>query len=128
MEEVFRAASVAIVGALLALLVGRHVPEMGLLLAILVSVLLAVMALGQTRGLLDLARSLQVSTGLSADILQPLLRTVGIGIVTRIAAELCRDARENGIAAAVELAGTVAALCAALPLVQLVLRTVQSLL
>ncbi|MBR2668115.1 MAG: stage III sporulation AC/AD family protein [Oscillospiraceae bacterium] len=128
MEEVFRAAAVAVIAALLALLAGRHIPELGLLLAVLAAVLLASMALGQTRELLDTARNLQASTGLSGEIITPLLRTVGIGIVTRIAAELCRDAREGGIAAAVELAGTVAALCTALPLVQLVLRTVQSLL
>ncbi len=128
MEEVFRAAAVAVIAALLALLAGRHIPELGLLLAILAAVLLASMSLGQTRELLDTARSLQASAGLSGDILSPLLRTMGIGIVTRIAAALCRDAKESGIAAAMELAGTVAALCTALPLVQLVLRTVQSLL
>ncbi len=128
MEEVFRAAAVAVIAALLALLVGLRSPELGLLLAILTAVLLVSTALGQTRELLDTVRSLQASTGLSGDILSPLLRTVGIGVVTRIAAELCRDARESGIAAAVELAGTVAALCTALPLVQLVLHTVQSLL
>ena len=128
MEELFRIAALAVMGALLALLVGRHAPELGLLLALLVSVALAAWGMGQIRALLDAARTLREATGLSGDVLRPLLRTVGIGIVTRIAAELCRDAREGGIAAAVELAGTAAALCAALPLVTLVLRTVQSLL
>ena len=128
MEELFRIAAIALIGALLALLLRRHVPELGLLLALLVALLIASSALRQTGLLADTFRSLRDASGLPSDVFLPLLKTVGIGIVTRIAAALCRDAHESAIASTVELAGTVAALCTALPLITLVLRTVTSLL
>ena len=48
--------------------------------------------------------------GLSPAVLDPVIKTVGIAILTRISSEVCRDAGESGIAAAVETAGAVLAL------------------
>ena len=56
------------------------------------------------------------------------LKTVGIAIRTHISAEVCRDAKESGIAAFVETAGAAVALCVALPLLRAVLDTVTGLL
>ena len=56
------------------------------------------------------------------------LKTVGIAILTHISAEVCRDAKESGIAAFVETAGAAVALCVALPLLRAVLDTVTGLL
>ena len=53
---------------------------------------------------------------------------MGIAILTRIAAELCRDAGEGGIAAAAETAGAAAAVLTALPLLRAVLSTITGLL
>ena len=49
------------------------------------------------------------------------MKTAGIAIVTRLASEFCRDAKEGGLASAVELAGTALALSVALPLMTAVL-------
>ena len=65
-----------------------------------------------------LADELGELIGLSPAVLAPVLKTVGIAILTRIAAELCRDAGEGGIAAAAETAGAAAAVLAALPLLR----------
>ena len=48
--------------------------------------------------------------------------------LTHISAEVCRDAKESGIAAFVETAGAAVALCVALPLLRAVLDTVTGLL
>ena len=53
---------------------------------------------------------------------------MGIAVLTRISAEVCRDAGESGIAASVETAGAVLALWVALPLLRAVLDTVTGLL
>jgi hypothetical protein len=49
-------------------------------------------------------------------------------VVTKITVELCRDAGEQGIGAAVEFAGGAAAVTASIPLMQAVLASLQSLL
>ena len=74
--------------------------------------------------LADLAQTAQVSRTL----LEPVARTVGLSIVTRLSAALCRDAGEGSIAAALELAGGAAAVVVALPLLDQVLSLVGGLL
>ena len=66
--------------------------------------------------------------GLSPAVLEPVMKTVGIALVTKLAAEVCRDAGEGGIASTVEIAGAVLALFVALPLLEAVLDTVTGLL
>ena len=53
---------------------------------------------------------------------------VGIAILTHIAAQVCKDAGEGGIAAVTETAGSALALCTALPLLRAMLDTVAQLL
>ena len=66
--------------------------------------------------------------GLAPELLTPLFKTVGIAVLTKITAELCRDAGEGGIGAFAEVAGGAAALCVALPLAQAVLNMIAGLL
>ena len=54
--------------------------------------------------------------------------SAGIAIVTRLASDFCKDAKEGGLASAVELGGTALALAAALPLMTAVLDVLARLL
>ena len=56
------------------------------------------------------------------------MKTVGIAILARISAELCRDAGEGGLGVFAELAGSAAAIVAAAPLLRGVLTAVTQLL
>jgi len=77
---------------------------------------------------LDFAEILGDTAGLSPTLLAPVLKTVGIGILTRLASDICKDAGQSAIASTVELAGTVAALYIALPLMQTVFQMIGGLL
>ena len=98
------------------------------MLALAAGALLLGAALGAIEEVRALADELGELIGLSPAVLAPVLKTVGIAILTRIAAELCRDAGEGGIAAAAETAGAAAAVLAALPLLRAVLSTITGLL
>jgi len=108
--------------------VKRNLPEMGMLLAILVTLLVLQFALGPMEDILGLFRELSELTGLSSAIFSPMIKTIAIGIVTKFAADICRDAKEQGIASLVEFSGAAAALCTALPLLKTVLSTMASLM
>ena len=71
--------------------------------------------------LMDLAQ-------ISPTVAAPVFKTVGIAVLTHFGAEVCKDAREGGLAAAVEMAGAAAALCLAVPLLQVVLDMIAELL
>ena len=59
--------------------------------------------------------------------LAPVLKCAAIGVVTKLAAELCREASQSAIASGVELAGTICALGTALPLIMSALRMIGSM-
>ena len=128
MESVVRLAAAAVAAALCAVVVKQHAREVGAVLALAAGALLLGAALGALEDVRTLVDELGELIGLSPAVLAPVLKTVGIAILTRIAAELCRDAGEGGIAAAAETAGAAAAVLAALPLLRAVLSTITGLL
>ena len=128
MESVVRLAAAAVAAALCAVVVKQHAREVGAVLALAAGALLLGAALGAIEEVRALVDELGGLIGLSPAVLAPVLKTVGIAILTRIAAELCRDAGEGGIAAAAETAGAAAAVLTALPLLRAVLSTITGLL
>ena len=128
MELVTQAAGLCVIAALLGLVLRRGSPEVTLLLA-LTAAAAVLLALGQPLGeLLAFLDSLTASTGVSPALFRPLYKIVGIALVVKVGGGLCRDAGESALASVLELAGTVCALLAALPLLRAVLELIGELL
>ena len=126
MEDILKIAAAAVAAAVCAVVVKQRAQEVVLSLA--AGALVLTMALGAVESVRALMDELGEAAGLSPAVLAPVLKTVGIAILTHISAEVCRDAKESGIAAFVETAGAAVALCVALPLLRAVLDTVTGLL
>ena len=77
---------------------------------------------------MELMDKLVEAGGLSGQVVEPVIKTAGIAIVTRLAADFCREAQEGGLASAVELAGTALALVTVLPLMSAVLDMLTGLI
>ena len=125
--DILKLCALAVTAALCALVLRKSVPELALVLGLAAGVLLlgqAMEALASVRGLMD---TLARTAGLSPQVWRPVVKTVGIGIVTRLAAAVCRDAGAGGVAAFLETAGTALALFTALPLVETVFDTLSAL-
>lgn len=111
--DIFKLAALAVSAALCALVLRRRVPELALVLTLAAGAALlgeAVSSLAAVRGLAD---SLARTAGLSPGVWKPVWKTVGIGLVTRLASAVCKDAGEGGVAAFLETAGSALALLAA---------------
>ncbi len=121
-------AALAVAAALCALVVKREAGGAALVLGLAAGAVILGQVLGAAEAVRALVDELGERAGLSPAVLDPVIKTVGIAILTRISSEVCRDAGESGIAAAVETAGAVLALWIALPLLRAVLDTVTSLL
>ena len=128
MELVAQTAAVCVVAALLALVLKRSTPETALVLT-MAAVAAAGVALAQP--LEELVRFLRETgqrSGMSQTLFYPLYKTVGIALVVRVGASLCRDAGESALAAAVEMAGAICALVVSLPLLEAVLSLLMELI
>ena len=106
----------------------KHTPELALLLAVAVCAAAALAAVRGVREVWAFLEDLLAAVEISSTLFLPLLKTAGIAVVTRIGADLCRDAGESAVASAVEMAGAMGALLAVLPLMQAAWEVLRSLL
>lgn len=126
--DILKLAALAVTAALCALTLRGRVPELAVALALGAGCLLLGQAVEAMSGVRGLADSLARTAGLSPEIWKPVWKTVGVGVVTRLASAVCRDAGEGGVAAFLETAGSALALFTALPLVEAVFTTLGGLL
>ena len=128
MPDMVKIAAIAVAAALCAVVVKKNVAELGMVLALCAGAIILSCSLGALEGVKELMDTLADTAGLSPAVLAPVVKTVGIAVLTRVSAELCRDAKAGGIAAFVETAGAAAALFVSLPLLKTVLSMVTGLL
>ena len=122
--ELMRLMALCVVCLLPVLLLKKKTPEQALLLTLAVLSVAAARCLTLAAPLLKELEELFLRAGIEGEYVFILFRTVAAALVTRLCADLCRDGGSQALAAAVEIAGAVAALLIALPL----LRAVVSLL
>ncbi len=89
---------------------------------------LGVFAVTRLEPVLELLERLEGLAGVDSEILSPALKTALIGILTNVAAGVCGDCGEAGVAKMVELCGTVMALYLSTPLISAVLELLDELL
>ena len=128
MGDILKLAAIAVTAALCATVVRKTVPEISVVMVLAAGVLLLTAALDAMGSVTAVMNDLADTAGLSPAILSPVLKTAGIAVLTHIAAEVCRDAKEGGLAAFLEVAGSALALLVALPLLQTVLSMITELL
>ena len=120
MEVMVQIAAVGITAAVLGAVLRKNTPELALLLGLCAGLWMLSAVAGGLGAVVALMEELAGLSGLSEELLEPVVKTVALSILTRLTAEVCRCAGEGGVAAFVETAGTVLALVVALPLIRAV--------
>ena len=128
METVIRLSALCLTGALLAVLLKRTNPDMALLLALAVCGAVLLLLAEPLQEIRDFVTQLSDWGGLPVELFTPLVKTVGIALVSRTGSDLCRDAGEGAMASLVETAGAVTAILVSLPLFQAAWDVLRSLL
>ena len=119
-------------GVLVAMVCGvvvrKQAPEIALVLTLCAAVAVLVAVSGELGLIVGYIQRLAEAGGISQELIAPVMKSTGIAMLCKFTADFCRDAKENGLASAVELAGTVLGLVAAMPLLQGVLALLEELL
>ena len=121
-------AAAGVAAALCAVVVRQRAPEIALALALAACVVLLWHTLPLLETIKDVLDELADLAQVSPQLLRPMLQTVGLALVTKLASALCTDAGEGSLAAFVEVAGSAAAVLVALPLLRMVLQLMLGLL
>lgn len=128
METVLRVTALCLTGALLAVLLHRSGGEMALLLSLAVCGVAAMVLMEPLEELRDFWEEAAAWGELPVELFTPLIKTVGIALLSRTGSDLCRDAGEGAIASVLETAGAVAAIAVSLPLFRAAWELLRSLL
>lgn len=128
MSDVVKVAVTGIMAAVCAMVVRKQLPELAILLAICAGVLILLLCTGGLSSVIEFMDELVEAGGLTPEVISPVIRVTGIAIITRLAADFCRDAKEGGLASAVEAAGSILALLTVIPLMSAVLTLLGELL
>jgi stage III sporulation protein AD len=109
-------AAVAVAGAILSHVLRKNSPEMSLLLTVALALIAVALAFDVVAGVTDFLKSVAETAQISSAVLSIVLKTVGISIITKLSADVCRDAGQTSVASGVELTGAFTALYVSLPL------------
>lgn len=128
MEQFLQISAVCVIGCICAVSLKKSTPEFSFCL-ILICCAAAAAAAGQIISpVIAFLEQLHRLTGLQDAILLPLLKTVGIGILTQITGGFCADAGEQSLARVVEISGAFLAVYVSLPLANSFLLLIETLL
>ena len=115
MTDVLTITGIAVLGAFLSLLLRRLNRESAILCAIAGGLLALLFALNQLNGALAALKSWAADAGMTGETLQTLLRILSTALIIELAAQLCRDTGEDGLAQKALLAGQWILLSMAVP-------------
>ena len=105
----------------LSLVLKKDAPVIAFLLVLTAGVILLLRVFSAAGSAAQRFSGLLGECGLEPTLYLPVCRAVGVAVVVRIVAALCRDAGQSALAAKVEIAGAVLALRVCLPLLTQVL-------
>lgn len=111
-----------------AVVLRKHAAEFAVLIVLAVGVWVMTLVAQALAGVIDCLDRLAELAGLDEALIRPVIKVVGLSVVTRVAGEVCRGVGESGIAAYIEVAGTFLALASALPLVSAVVERMSEML
>lgn len=123
-----QASGAVLLAVVLILVLGSHGKEMGTLLGLGVCCMVALIALNYLEPVVDFLATLETLGGLDGDLVEILLKAVGIGVISEIACLVCADAGNASMGKAVQLLGMAVILWLSLPLFTALIKLLQGIL
>ena len=127
MEDFTKVAVIALLTVLFLPAIKRHTAELGVVLSLAACVLIGLFLVNMARPVVVFFSELRAMTGLDRSLMEPLMKTLGVGLLSQLCAGVCSDAGESALAKLVELAGSVLSIYLALPLFRAVIELVQTM-
>ena len=128
MELYVKAIAGALIALMLCLCLSVKGKEIGILLALCVCVMVVCVGLSYLSTVLDFFGQLQRLIGLDNDLLNILLKAVGVGLTGEIACLICADGGQATLGKAVQILTAAVILWISLPLYSQILTLIEELL
>ena len=117
-NTLFAVAALCMISVLLCKVLERYAREQAVMLTIGTAVGVLLLLLTMLEPLLTQIHQLFQVTGLPDTYIAVLWKALGICYVTQLAGDVCRDSREEALCSVVQMAGKIALMVQALPLIR----------
>lgn len=114
--DIFKIFAVAITGTVLYIFVKEHKPELAAAVQTATVLVLFIFILSYAGTVVNQIRDLIGNYSLKAEFVSPMIKALGIAIITQITADLCKDNGNSSAGAKVEFAGRVLIIAMMLPM------------
>lgn len=116
MEIVIKVSALAVIGAISVVLFRRTLPEMSVIMSVSLIVVLILCACGAISRAVSLIYELAAWASIERELVEPLVKTLGISIVSRLSSDMCKESGVLAVASYIELLGGAVAISFAAPL------------
>lgn len=127
MDVLIKCAGLAVVSAIAALSIRKSAPEIAVVLLICAGSVIIWSAIGAVNNITSFLDDMVGYTKVIKPVFSPLVKTVGVSVISKISADMCRDAGSAALASCVEFAGCAVAVVLSLPLLMSVMELVASI-
>lgn len=128
MDIFFKVIAGVLITSVLCLVLSRQGKEISVLLVILVCCMIATIAMQYLESVIDFFRELQSLTRLDSQLLQILLKVVGISLIGELATLICNDAGNAALGKALQMLSGILVLWLSLPLLRSLLSLINGIL
>lgn len=128
MELSWKITALALVAVVLCVLIRENQKPLSVVLSVLACVGIMLLGITLLEPIYEVFNKLAGLSGMEDEIVSPMLKVTGVGLLTRICVGICQDAGEGALGKTVEVCGTILAMYAALPLLLAVLELVESMM
>ena len=128
MEGFLQAFAAVLLAVILGLVLAKQSKDWAVLLTTGVSCMVLAVGAVYLQPVLDFVRELQTLSGLDPQMLSVVLKAVGIGLISEIAALICLDAGNAALGKGIQILASLTVLWLSLPLMRALLELVQKIL
>lgn len=118
MKELIKIVGIGLTGGMLSLTLKRQRPEFAVLTALAASAVILAEIMGGVKDIITELERLVNNMGVDIKYLAVCIKAAGVAYISGFAAELLRDCGEGAVAAKVEVAGKIAVLVMAIPILE----------
>ena len=116
MEVVIKGSALAVLGAIIIVSLRRTLPEMSIIVSVSLVAVLVFGAAGAIGKVISLIYELAEWANIERELVEPLVKTLGISIVARLSSDMCRESGVVAVASYIELLGGAVAISFSIPL------------
>lgn len=116
------------IGVILALVLDHQAKDFSAMLTIAVCAAVGAMAAEALSPVLDLLQELETMGGIQGDMLEILLKAVGIGLTGELIGMICTDAGKGALGKSLQLLGSAAILSLSVPVIRTLLTMIRQIL